>query len=39
MEVEVQENKEFNKFEGVCYDTLQSINKKEATKALAWAER
>ncbi len=32
--LEKQDNKEFNKFDNVCYDTLQSINAKEATKAI-----
>ncbi len=37
--LEKQENKEFNRFDNVCYDTLQSINAKEATKAMIRAER
>jgi hypothetical protein len=32
--LEKQENKEFNRFDNVCYDTLQSINQKEAMKAI-----
>lgn len=28
--MERQDNKDFNKFDAVCYDTLQSINQKEA---------
>ena len=37
--MEMQNAKEFNKFDVVCYDTLQSINAKEASKAMVRAER
>ncbi len=37
--LERQDNKEFNKFDNVCYDTLSNINSKEASKAIVRAER
>lgn len=32
--MEKQDNKDFNKFDVVCYDTLQSINQKEAMRVM-----
>ena len=36
---QVTTHKDFNNFDGVCYGTLQSINAKEAKKAMVRAQK